>query len=258
MSFLRMLQVQLRQVFHWKLIACALAFAIIQIGGAAGTIIQREYVSVWYMAQVSMSSGAFYVTFFILPAIPFSMTLAQDMEAHATPYWLIRGGVRTYVLCKLLASALAGALTIGLGWVFFIFANSFSVPMFGTGTACEYDVLFQSGRIAAGWLYYILHFALSGALIGMFSTFLTIFISNPIAAVAMPLSIFLTLVRLVNGLASDMESYSIWYPYSWISNIHHAPTPGQILLEKMIMVTVFCALMCLSGCVAMKRRVERV
>ena len=258
MNFICMLKVQIRQMFHWKLFACALAFAIIQIGGAAGAIIQREYVSVWYMAQVSMSSGAFYVTYFILPVIPFSMTLAQDMEAHATPYWLVRGGVRSYVLCKLIVSALAGALTIGLGWVLFIFANCFSVPMFGTGTACEYDALFQSGRIAAGWLYYILHFALSGALVGMFSTFLTIFISNPVAAVAMPLSIFLTLVRLANGLASDMDSHSILYPYSWISNIHHAPTPDQVLLEKAILVTVFCALMCLFGYMAMKRRVERV
>lgn len=258
MNFIHMLRMQLRQMIHWKLFACAVAFAIIQIGGAAGTIIQREYVSVWYMAQVSMSSGAFYVTFFILPVIPFSMTLAQDMEAHATPYWFVRGGVKSYVLCKLFVSALAGALTVGLGWVFFIFTNSLFVPMFGSGTACEYDVIFQSGRITTGWLCYIIHFALSGALIGMFGTFLTIFISNPVAAVAMPLSIFLTLVRLANSLASDMDSHSILYPYSWISNIHHAPTPEQVLLEKAILVTVLCALMCLFGYMAMKRRVERV
>ena len=245
------------QMLHWKLFVCALAFAVIQIGGAAGMIIQSEHASVWYLAQISMSSGAFYVTFFILPAVPFSMTLAQDMEAHAAPYWQIRGGVRAYVLCKLIVSALAGALTIGLGWVFFIFFNGFSVPMFGTGTDCAYDALFRSGGIAAGWICYILHFALSGALIGMFSAFLTIFISNPIAAVAMPLSIFLTLVRLVNGLANDMDIYSIWYPYSWISSIHHASTPGQVLVEKMVMVTAACAVMCLSGCAAMKRRVER-
>ena len=102
MKFLRMLCVQLRQMLSWKLFVYGAVFALVQTGGALGFMTRDEFTSVWYIVYLGTTTGMSFLTLYILPTLLFSMSLQQDWENHATPYWTVRAGVSNYTVAKLL------------------------------------------------------------------------------------------------------------------------------------------------------------
>ena len=122
MKFLRMLCVQLRQMLSWKLFVYGAVFALVQTGGALGFMTRDEFTSVWYIVYLGTTTGMSFLTLYILPTLLFSMSLQQDWENHATPYWTVRAGVSNYTVAKLLTGAAAGFLTVGIGLLLWIFA----------------------------------------------------------------------------------------------------------------------------------------
>lgn len=257
MKLLRALWVQFRQMLSWQLALCGFLAALMMELSVAGIIADHisgkaAYTSVWYLIN---STGTNLLTLFVLPTLPFAMSLAQDWEARATPYWAAREGIARYTMSKLLASAMAGFLTVGLGLALFVLANGTYLPWFHPCTSVDYEALFEAGHIFLGWLCYILHMALSGAMIGALGMFMSIFVPNQFVAISAPLAIHLTVLRVMpTNLISPV---SVWYPINWVEGIHYTASPGLTLLGKFLLTAGFCVLMCAAGCVWMKRRFER-
>ena len=90
MRMIHALSVQLRQVLSWKLLSCILVFAGVQGLAISGLMAATPNPTALYYYVLSTTSGTTYLTFYVLPAIPFSMSLAQEWATHATPYWVIR------------------------------------------------------------------------------------------------------------------------------------------------------------------------
>lgn len=257
MKLLRALWVQLRQMFSWQLALCGALAALMMELSVAGIIADHisgraSYTSVWYLAN---STGADLLTLFVLPALPFAMSLAQDWDSRALPYWAAREGVARYTVSKLLASALAGFLTVALGLVLFVLINGAYLPWFAPCSGVDYETLFEEGHILLGWTGYILHMSLSGALIGALGMFTSIIVPNRFVAVSAPLAIHLTVMRVIP--TELISPISVWHPVNWVEGMHYTASPGRTLLEKLLLTAGFCALMCGLGCVRMKRRLER-
>ena len=256
MKFLRMLCVQLRQMLSWKLFVYGAVFALVQTGGALGFMTRDEFTSVWYIVYLGTTTGMSFLTLYILPTLLFSMSLQQDWENHATPYWTVRAGVSNYTVAKLLTGAAAGFLTVGIGLLLWIFAlRAAQYPWFVDAVGdTGYEAALLNGSIFAGFAGYILHYALSGAVIGMFGMFITVFIQNAYAGVAAPLSLHLTLSRLLSNTPTSPTS--VWHLNNGVVSIHTAPTAGQTLLEKLLLTLLLCTVMCIAAAEHMKRRME--
>ena len=253
MKFLQAFFVQLRQAVSWPLALCALLLALMAELGVAGMLAgDRQILSVWYLAQ---SSGAGLLTLFVLPTLPFAMSLAGDWESRALPYWVAREGVARYTVSKLLASAAAGFLTVGLGLGLFVLVNGAFLPWYASCSSVDYEAFFEKGQILLGWLCYMLHIALSGALIGALGMFTSILVPNRFVAVSAPLAIHLTVIRIMP--TRMISPISIWHPINWVEGLHHTSSPWLTLLGKFLLTAGFCLLMCIAGALWMKRRFER-
>lgn len=255
MKFMRAFLVQFRQMVSWQLALCAVLSAVMMELSVAGMIADflsgKAACTVWELAN---STGTNMLTLFVLPTLPFAMSLSQDWESHAMPYWVVREGVVRYTTSKLLASSLAGFLTVGLGLSLFVLINGAYMPWYHSCTSADYEALFEDGRIAVGWTCYILHMSLSGALIGALGMFMSILVPNRFVAISAPLAIHLTILRVIP--AHLISPISIWHPVNWVESIHYTAAPGLTLLGKFLLAGGFCMLMCLAGCVCMKRRME--
>lgn len=253
MKFLRAFHVQLRQMLSWQLALCGVLTAMVMELSVSGVIAEREdFTNVWYLVRLN---GAGHLTLFVLPALPFAMSLSRDWGSHAAPYWVVREGIANYTISKLLASALAGFLTVGLGLTLFVLVNCTYLPWFRSCSDMDYEQLFEAGHIFMGWLCYILHMALSGALIGTLGMFMSILVPNQFVAISAPLAIHLTVMRIMPTRL--ISPASIWHPTNWVQGVHHSSLPGLTLLGKLLFTAGFCAAMCAAGCICMKRRMER-
>lgn len=256
MKFLRAFRVQLCQALSWPVALCGLLTALLMELSVAGLIADHifgrvSYTSVWYLIN---STGTNLLTLFVLPTLPFAMSLARDWDSRALPYWTVRAGIARYTVSKLLASSLAGFLTVALGLTLFVLANGTFLPWFASCTSVDYEAVFESGHIFLGWACYILHMSLSGALIGALGMFMSILVPNQFVAISAPLAIHLTVLRVMpTHLISPI---SIWHPVNWVESIHYTAVPGLTLLGKFLLTAGFCGLMCGLGCVCMKRRME--
>ena len=254
MRIVHALSVQLRQVFSWKLLSCMLVFAVVQGIAISGLMVVTPEPSALYYYVLSTTSGTTYLTFYVLPTIPFSMSLAQEWDTHATPYWVIRSGGGVYTFSKLVGGAAAGFLTVGGGSLLFLLVAGAIAGNFGPvdGIDTVYQSLLEQGQIAWGLLLFLLHNALSGAAIGMLGTFFTILFHNQFVGVAAPLSFYLLLTRLLTG--SPIAQNSIFWPSSWFSAIHVGNSAYQVFGEKVLATIILCGVMCLVGIPVMKRR----
>lgn len=257
MRILGAISAQLRQVFSWRLLVCAVIFALAQGVGVSGMFLNTVDASAIYYYIASTASGITYLTFYVLPAIPFSMSLAQDWEAHAFPYWVIRSGGGTYAFSKLLASAMAGFCTVGGGVLLFVLCTGTFSGNFGSSSGVDvvYQNLLYEGNYGLGWTLLILHEALSGATIGMLGTFFTIFFHNKFVGMAAPISFFMLITRLLSR--SPIDQTSIFWPAAWFSYIHNGPSPFQVFGEKVLATIILSSLMCIVGIPHMKRRLRR-
>ena len=240
MRMIHALSVQLRQVFSWKLLSCILVFAGVQGLAISGLIYVTPDPSALYYYVLSTTSGTTYLTFYVLPTIPFSMSLAQEWDAHATPYWVIRSGGGVYTFSKLMGGAMAGFFTVGGGSLLFLVVAGVIAGNFGPTQGID--------------TIYHLHNALSGATIGMLGMFFTILFHNQFVGVAAPISFYLLLTRLLTGF--PIAENSIYWPSSWFSAVHTGSDAYQVFGEKVLATLILCGVMCLVGIPVMRRRLR--
>ena len=251
MRFLRMLRVHLQQVFSWKLLLYGAGIAILQIGASAGLV--SDIASVWYVTFIGMATGSIFFTLHVMPTLAYSTTLISEWNVHAAPYWMIRGSVKQYTYSKMIAAAVAGALSVFIGLFLQILIFSTFLPMYTTSVSdCPYETFLEQGKLFAGFAAFLWHYSLSGAIVAVFGMFVSAFINSPYVAVVSPLALYLTLSRLL----ANRGYTGILAPDNWVGSIHHSGSAAQTLIEKTIFAVIVIWFMCMGASAYMKRRVQ--
>lgn len=254
MNFINTLKLDIRRLFNLKLLVCSFIGFIVMTGVILPYIPYNQ--GVWYILKCSMSgSGTFTIILCTLPVIPYAVSLAEEHESNAIKSYIIRTGLKTYTLSKIVASLISGFLTvfitITIFTVVFIFFNDFYI--IGTANSGAYDKMVDTGNQFGGWLLYAIHMSLSGSLTAVAALWMSTFIPNKYITIASPLMLFYVSI-IVSPATADMPW--ILYPVFWLEGIVFADTVIEQLLPKVCVVVVLTVLMSIGATLNMKRRMQ--
>ena len=103
-------------------------------------------------------------------------------------------------------------------------------------------------------------YALSGCLTAVCAVWFSTYIPNPFAALAAPMAIYYTLIRInfltnINGWLRN-SSFGFLSPVYWINVTHPTTSPAYQLGIKFSTVLVLCLLMGVATICQIKRRVK--
>lgn len=186
----------------------------------------------------------------ILPLLPFATTFASEWEERATNFWMIRTGVRSYAVCKILASALSGFLVTFIGMLLCALILLGWLPFFShitTGDA--YVPLLEAGMPVRYLLVSAAHLSLSSALFATAAVWISAYMPNRFTALAGPVVLYFTIYRLTRfwDIPSFLNLGAL------VEGVYHAGTPLASFLVKLATVAVLCVLMG-AGIVSQIRR----
>lgn len=255
---INVVKIQLERILTVKLILISLVITLIQFFSVYNEIVHPQpSVCVWYLCSNSVSHGTlFFVTYFI-PALVFSYTIAIEIASKADRFWVIRSGVRQYTLSKMLASAAGGFLCIFLGFLILVGICALKYPLFlkhhGTDA---YGYMMEEGKVAAGFLMYLIDLSFSGAVTAAVGTAAGIFIPSPFASVAAPIVIFLSISRLADGLRLPVWfNAANWMKPNDITSDLTGASAGKALLLK---ITVCCIVILIASALGIWKMERRV
>ena len=258
MKLLHTLRNQLRIALAPSVVVCALAFVLFQFLGVAGPLL-GEYADsgVSYLLPLSMESGTVFASFLVLPTLPFAFSLVRDLDTHAALYWTVRSGSWQYTLSKGIAAGVSGASVIGLGMLLWIGVLRIFTPWSGSALNSDpYTALFMQGEVFLPVLLYVLHFALTGAWVGVCGMFFSLLANMKLAAFAGPLVLNLVLSRLLTRMRAYMDPKSVFFPGNWDFYVANSVSAGRALGEKTVFVVLFSAAIIAVMVPLVKRRVS--
>lgn len=238
-----------RAVLSWKFFIAVCGVTLVLFLTTYGMIgSQSDVLSV----VLSKGSGNMILILAILPLLPFATSLASEWEERAAGFWIIRSGVRSYVVCKVLAGALSGFLVTFFGVLLYALLLSFKLPFFSRITTGDaYVPLLEAGMPVRYLLVYNSHLSLSSTLFAVAAIWVSAFIPNRFTAIAAPAVLYFTLFRLTR----------FWEipPYLnlavLIEGAYPVGSPLTSFLIKLGTVSVLCVLMCVSTVGQIRRRV---
>lgn len=248
MKMLRAISSQMRTALRPPVFICSAVFTLFQVlwlisllnseNGQAGAPLGA---GVAYLLPYSMQSGLVFVSFLVLPTLPFSFSLVKDLDSHAALYWSVRSGAVPYTVSKAVAAAVCGGMVTGLGLLGWIVILRILTPWYVVSyTNDAYMLLFEQGKPLLGVLFYLLHYILTGALVAVCGMFVALLLDMRLAAFAGPWILHLFLSRLVSRLNLPIES--VLFDSNWDLAIAVGGSAVKILLDKLLFVLIACAL----------------
>lgn len=214
------------------------------MGIALSGMLKEENGSVWYYFCLAMGGdGISRMVLLILPVFAFGLSFAAEWEQAAVRYWLIRTGTGCYTCSRVLVSAFTGFLTIFLGLLLFAAAGLYRYPAFDgkDTTSIIYQTLMMNGQYRKGFLLYIIHHSLSGAVVSVCALWFSTLIPNRYAAAAAPMILYFTLLRLTGR----MDMLHFLHPLYWVNAVYSGETVLETILLKLAISAALCTVM---GC----------
>ena len=250
MRWIRVLREQLARAVAGKMLPAAGCIAFLHTLSAVG-FIQDTDADVWYVAYNSMSTGITFFTIYLLPTLVFSASAAEEMDNHAAFFWTIRTGIVEYTAAKILAAAIAGFMTVLLGFALYIGGLRIFLPAFVSGCSTSpYELMMKSGSVGKGLLLFAVDIALSGAVTACFGMVCSFFIMSRYTAVAAPVMLYLTFSRLADAMKLPEYLNAAW----WMHQVEAAPDAGAAVIRKVIVSLSVIVLMGAAGVYRVYRR----
>lgn len=196
-------------------------------------------------------SGTFLLTLCILPTIPYSTSYASDYNTKATRQWSIRCGIAQYAASKFIVAVISGMLTYFMGMIVFSVIASFKLPLFDSiVTGDTYVQLLSDGKPLQYLCCYLIHYALSAALMAGCAFFVTTLIPNAFMATAVPVVFYFLYLRICNFVAIPEAFNAV----KLIQSICPADTPAQTMLAKVVPVSSILIVLCFLSILFIRRR----
>ena len=191
----------------------------------------------------------------MFPTAVFSDSLAREWKDNTARFWIIRSGLRSYIIAKMLAAAMGGFVCIFLAFSLVSFFAHFLAPWFtGRLESCPYSQLMEQGRLLEGFLLALADMGISGAISAVFGMAASSFILNPFTAMAAPLVLILTFSRIAEAahLPERMN------PAQWLClpNVFPEPTPLVMILLRIGVLIVIMTVLTVITLHQMERRLR--
>jgi hypothetical protein len=197
------------------------------------------------LSHALSGSGSTLFILYIAPILPYGMSFAWDLEDRASPFWVIRTGVREYAISKFISSAIAGFLSVTISIILFTLIMSKFFPLFKSiSNGNPYAALLENNRPSMYIFAIAVHYALSAALFAGGAITVSAFIPNKFSVIATPIVIYFVLMRLTDKvLIPDVLKISFlvqgFYPnVSPFEAFMYKLIPIIVLLGILLMVTV--------------------
>ena len=250
-TFLRLISIDFKRVFtsfrFWCTILIIWLIMSISIYNNDG--LATDIIGLYDLAN--SGSGTFLMTICILPTIPYSASYASDYNAKATRQWSIRCGITQYAASKFIVAVISGMLTYLMSMIMFSVIASFKLPLFDSiVTGDTYVQLLTDGKPLQYLCCYMVHYALSAALMAGCAFFVTTLIPNAFVATAVPVVVYFLYLRICNFVAIP-EAFSA---VKLIQSICPADTPAQTMLAKLVPVLSILIVLCFLSILSIRRR----
>jgi hypothetical protein len=256
MKLINLLKIDLkRALLSWRFLLSTCGVCLIMLATVSGML--KNSHSVLYLTNISLQgSGTASLILCVLPVFAFSISFASQWEERSVSFWIVRSGAVRYTISKIIISAISGFLIIAVGVVLFtIILLPWNILYFsGESIGNSYETIMQQRYILGGYVLYISHFALSGALAAVCAMCVSIFFPNRFVAAASPVVLYYTLGRIT----ANMNLKSFLSPTYWIESIYNTVSPITTLSIKFATVFILCLIMCILAVLKMKERISYV
>ncbi|MCM8900176.1 hypothetical protein KVG29_02920 [Caldicoprobacter algeriensis] len=189
----------------------------------------------------------------ILPLFPFATTFATEWQERAVRFWIVRTGIRSYSVSKVLVSAISGFLTAAVGMLVFVFALRTRLPLFVESTTGDpYEPLLLAGKPVQYLCYYITNYSLSAVLFAVAAMWVSTFIPNKFTAVTAPLVLYFVAHRATTGRGIPQYLRIVVL----IEGMYPTGSPHTSLLLNLGIVLILCLMMGYGTVGQIRRRIQ--
>lgn len=239
-----------RALLSWRFFVSMLGVTLLMVV-ALGNVMPNETNSVWYLMESAIQgSGMTSTILCLLPVFAFGISYAAEYEQKAERYWLVRTGTTEYVISKVIVSAIGGFWTVFGGLGIFILVFSMKYPLFTIlHSSFLYEMIASEGRILEGYLMYMIHHGLSGAIMAACAVWFSTIVPNRFCAAVAPMLLYFSLLRVTGRM--KLPGYVD--PAYWNSGIYYADTVGGTIFIKIITTLILCSVFCVLA----KRNLDR-
>ena len=252
MRWVRLLRLQLNRAVTGRMIPAASGIAFLHALSAVG-FMQDTDADVWYVVYNSMSTGITFFTIYLLPALVFSASAVEEMDNHASFFWTIRTGIAEYTAAKILAAAIAGFMTVFLGFALYIGGLRLFLPAFiKSCSTSPYDMMMETGAVGKGLTLFTVDIALSGAVTSCFGMVCSFFIMSRYTAIAAPIMLYLTFSRVADALKLPEYLNAAF----WMHQVETAPDAGTAVIQKVVVSLSVILVMGAAGIYRVYRRYQ--
>lgn len=185
----------------WKRIIKNYSLYAACIGVAASLILSLEDMG---FTNNSVLSTYFFATelsgvmlAYIFCAFPYATVLCEDLENQYIRYQIIRGSLRKYVLSKVMVIYITSVITMVMGTILFLLLCRIQGPWadwqvndYGVQLEGCYSGLIKSGHYMGYCILYSFQLGLLAAMLSVLAAFLSLFISNKVTVLIIPILIY--------------------------------------------------------------------
>ncbi len=158
-----------------------------------------------YTFSTRMSGG---LIIYVFCAFPYATKFCEELENKYVRYGVIRGNLKYYVLSKAVVIYFSSIIVMLGGTFLFLLLCRTQVPWmdwqwgndYGSLTAGCYGDILQAERPLEYCMLYALHLGLLAGMLSLFAAFCSIYVSNRVLVLIMPVLLFRILVSVnING-----------------------------------------------------------
>lgn len=254
MKFLRILMIDMkRAIFSWRFLFSVMAMAAL-IPISVGTSMGDRNDTVFYLLTMLVGSGMEGLGLLILPVFAFGLSYASEYREGADRLLIARVGCSRYITSKIIMCAVSGFATVFMGMVIFIILAGITHPLYRLGeshTYFQYAELIAEGMVLKGYLLYMLHMGLAGAVASVCALWLSALKPNVFFAATAPFLLYFTIARITSG----MQLPGWIDPLYWCA-VYEVGTVGSTILARMAVSLVLCTVMGMAASYHIKRRLR--
>jgi len=152
-------------------------------------------------SAASGRTGSELMTMILLPLIPYSISFAEDWNAHVPLYWTHRIGAGKYCLSRILISALSAWCSAFLGmWLFVAILAPFLSLDQMNGSSGPYGCYLQQGRQELYFVFEFSHQALTALFFSVVAVFISTIVPDALISLAVPAAFYIVALAVSQNL----------------------------------------------------------
>ena len=196
------------------------------------------------------ANGSYMVLLCLLPIFPYALVYVREWNERATPFWMIRTGVRPYMVAKLIVTAVSAFLAVFLGILLYACTQRLFLPW---GSVGQGGIHYDGDSVAICLLLTASYKGVSAMLVAVCALWVSLYISNVYAALIGPSILYWLALRLDTFSLPPILSPTYWIQaYGGGGMYHWTVSYGM----HWLLILVLCVLMGMNAVGRLRKKVE--